>query len=75
MALHTSQIQQYDFHHCEQQFEKQCGKGEHTLLITTVGFLFIFSDSTLSRFQNLYNLLQPHRVTEEGMSGPYTAST
>lgn len=27
MALHTCQIQQYDFHHCEQQFEKQCGEG------------------------------------------------
>lgn len=28
MALHICQIQQYDYHHCEQQFEKQCGKGD-----------------------------------------------
>lgn len=69
MALRTCQIQQYDFHHHEQQFEKQCGKGERTLLKTTVGLLFVFSGSTLSCFQNLYNLLQPRRVKEEGVSG------
>lgn len=77
MALHTCQIQQYDFHHCEQQFEKQCGKrrvctpyinGWHC-------FFFVSSDSTLSRFQNLYKLLQPRRVTDEGVSGAYTTST
>lgn len=69
MALHTCQIQQYDFHHCEQQFEKQCGKGECILLITTVGIVFLFSlvffDWTL----------QPHRVTDEGMGGVYITST
>ena len=60
MALHTCQIQQYDFHHCEQQFEKQCGKGERTqLLITTVGifFVFVLFESTL----------RTHRVTNEGL--------
>lgn len=69
MALHTCQIQQYDFHHCEQQFEKQCGKGERTLLITTVGIVFLFSlvffDSTL----------QPRRETDEGVCGVYITST
>lgn len=30
MALHICQIQQYDFDYCEQQFEKQCGKGVYT---------------------------------------------
>lgn len=43
MALHICQIQQYDFHQCEQQFEKQCGKGECTLLlVTTVGIVLFF---------------------------------
>lgn len=66
MALHICQIQQYDFHHCEQQFEKQCGEGERTLLITTVGmFSFVSLDSTL----------QPHGVTDEGMGGVFITST
>lgn len=42
MALHICQIQQYDFDHCEQQLEKLCGKGERTLLLTTLGIVFCF---------------------------------
>lgn len=41
MALNTCQIQQYDFH-CEQQFEKQCGKGVYTPYDSWHSFIFLF---------------------------------
>lgn len=40
-----------------------------TLLITTVGIVFLFS---LVSFDSI---LQPHRVTDEGMVGVYITST
>lgn len=64
MALHVCQIQQHDFHHCEQQVEKQCGEGECTLLITTVGIVIF-----LCLFVSLDSTLQTHRVTNDGMGG------
>lgn len=70
MALHICQIQQYEFQHCEQQLEKQCGKGEHTLLTTTVGIVFF-----LFTCVSFDSALQTHRATDEGMGGVYIIST
>lgn len=80
MALHTCQIQQYDFHHCEQQFEKQCGEGAYAPYndswhCSVFFFSFVSLDSTLSCFQNLYNPLQLHRVRDEGVRGVHITST
>lgn len=64
MALHVCQIQQYECHHCEQQLEKQCGKGGRTLLMTTVGIvLFLFTCVSFD------SALQTHKATDDEMGG------
>lgn len=75
MALHTCQIQQYDFNYCEQQFEKLCGKGERTPLKQQLALVcFVVHFLRLSCFQNLYNLLQPTLIDED-MAGGYVISS
>lgn len=75
MALHTCQIQQYDFNYCEQQFEKLCGKEERTTLKQQLA-LFCF----VVHFLRLLFLesVQPspaHIPIDEDMAGGYVISS
>lgn len=76
MALHTCQIQQYDFNHCEQQFEKLCGKGERTPFQTTVGIILfcrLFPWTLL--FPGSVQPSPAHILIDEDMTGGYGISS